>query len=372
MGIGLSMTLSVSQALTLREVMTATLDHSLMVRQKIMIMLELYLKREDELKKLYTKALGRGDVKLYQGHGLKFEYAMVNKGEVPSHILQECGSAFSHVLYNGLEAFFFGRKYAMARGSWLLFVVRDYYLHTPPVFLEYWAVHERGEQVTLGNHNLATKLEFSIAAKEKKIRHYIQWLEENSPDHLANVFAYQMHLELPDDQDFQKLLQLSLQTEEVRLIRQYIDEFEWPYSLLQKLTTYDKNNTAITQSLRKVQNSICYYIENSGGDLEQTLTHIQKLMAVNFQNMSSLRKYLSDIRQAQTWQECLSQISSKMSKKLSHQSDLINEIDEKHPGSKAAYVEMLVKLGLERESLPKQGVFDQDLSQAFDFALSQK
>jgi len=371
MGMGMSMTLRVSQALELRQAMEIQLNQSLIVEQKIMLQLTLYQEREKTLTKLYAKALKRGDVKLYQKHGMKFEYALVNKNEVPESILRECGSAFSHVLFNGFEALFMGTKYALSRGSWLLFVVRDFYQYTPPNFLEFWAVHERGEQVTLGDHNLATKLEFAIAAKEKKIRQYIKWLEKNSPDHLANVFAYQMHLELPDDDEFQKLLRLSLKTEEVQLIRQYIDEFQWPFSLLQKLSLYDKNNEKITQALRHASDTLAYFVSNSYG-LEPTYLMVQQQMIMLFQKIAQLRKFLSVIRQTQEWHACLNNIADKMAKLISHLGDISLSVKEKNPQVQKDFIDILNKYDLGNDPLPKKDVFDKDISQAFDFALVQK
>lgn len=368
-GIGLSMTLRVSQALELRHSMECRLNQSLIITPKMMIQIALYKNREDVLTKLYAKALKCGDVKLYKKHGLEFEYALVNKDEVPENILHECGSAFSHVLFNGFEAFLMGTSYAKSRGSWLLFVVRDFYPQTPPKFLEFWAIHERGEQVTLGNHNLATKLEFAIAAKEKKIRQYINWLEANSPDHLANVFAYQMHLELPDDDEFQKLLQLSMQTEEVQLIRQYIEEFQWPYSLLQKLNLYDRNNKKITEALQKASGDLSYFVSNSYG-LEPAYLMIQQMMIKSFQEIGHLRKYLSIIRQNQGWHACLNNIANSMAKLMTHLGEIASSVLDKNPQVQKDLLQILNKYGLGRDALPNQGVFQRNIAKAFDFALS--
>ena len=368
--IGFSMTLQTSQALDLRQSLEIKLEQNLVVIQKIMLQLALYKNRENYLTKLYAKALKRGQVKLYNKHGLKFEYALVNNKEVPNDILRDCGPAFSHVLFSAFEALFQSQAYARSRGSWLLFVVKDFYPATPPEFLEYWAVHERGEQVTLGNHNLATKLEFLVATREQNIRHYIQWLEQNSPDHLANVFAYQMHLALPDDEDFQALLQLSLQTEEVQLIRQSIEEFTWPYSLLQKLALYDKNNEKILLTLHNATDSIVYFIENPHGNLEHTYLQIQKIMAAHFHEIALLRKFLSVSRLTAEWKSCINKIADKMTETISRLSAISEIAKQNNPNAPTDFLEILTKHKLDADPLPKQGVFQPNIAEAFDYALN--
>ena len=79
MSMGMGISLRVSQALSLRQDMECALSQILCVTQRLRLSLELYLNREDELTRLYKKALQRGMVKFYDKHGMKFEYALVHQ-----------------------------------------------------------------------------------------------------------------------------------------------------------------------------------------------------------------------------------------------------------------------------------------------------
>lgn len=249
--LGMSMRLDVSQQLSLRQTLEAQLAVQMSITQKLVLELRLYLKREDECKRLYADALERGDVHQYQGHGLTFEYARVRREEVPSHILNLCGCGFAHCLYNGWDALLGGTKFAMARGSWLLFVVADYFAPVgfPEEFLQYIAVHEHGEEVTLGEHHLATKLEFAVAKRERKLARYIDWLESHSPGKFTDVFSHHSRIELPDSNEFQRLLEKASRSEHATRVRQMIENFEWPAATLQKLDRYEKQGRELQQAL---------------------------------------------------------------------------------------------------------------------------
>lgn len=241
----MGMRLMQSQALSLRQEVLARLELGLRIKQGLRLTLRLYLKREEFFTGLYGEALEHRMVQQYQKHGMRFEYALVDAKKV-AH-LKQYGMAFSHCLYNPFDAFFSGRKYALARGTWLLFVVRDMYPKMPQQFLEYAAVHERGEQVTLGEHHLATKLEFAIAQKERKLREYMAWIEQSCPEKFADVFSYQRHVELPESEELDKALEIFASSEEARTIKRFIEYFEWPSSVLRKLDWYHaQNNAAIT------------------------------------------------------------------------------------------------------------------------------
>lgn len=363
LGMGFGPRLSVSTSLELRMNMECLLEQSLVIVQKQMMGLALYQKREDELVALYKKALARGDVRLYDKHGFKFEIALVLEKEVPAEILRECGPAFSHVLYSGFEALLLGHKKALSRGSWLLFAVIDY-KNVPEKYLEYWAIHERGEQITLGNHNLATKLEFNIAAKEKTLRNYVKWLEENEPDHLANVFAYQMHLDLPDDDEFRELLTASLQSEEIQHLRNVIEETQWPYLVLQKLSLFDKINMRIDKEIRAINNFIQLALEKNNG--LEVIVEIENSLIARFKEISTLRKYFSAIRHRAVWEYTIKVLENEMAERRSR----IGLVYGVNPQKQGEFIDLLKKLALETHSLPKKNIFSVNVTEAFDYALS--
>lgn len=244
------MSLNCSQSLELRQEMEQTLEQGLFVVQELKLTQELYIKRESKLTRFYRDALKRGMVKLYDKHGMRFEYALVSKRDISAD-LSVYGMAFSHCLFNGFEALLFGEQHAMARGSWLLFVVYDMYPGAIDEYVEYAAVHERGEQVTLGDHNLASKLEFALARKENNLASYMAWIEECCPGKFADVFAYQIHLKLPATDEFQKVLESFASSEEATKVRQMIEGFEWPHRILQRLTLYKKKNDEVIEIINE-------------------------------------------------------------------------------------------------------------------------
>lgn len=234
--------LSLSPVLTQRQEMEMRLEQSLPHKQVQKLELTLYMEREEEFKKLFRQALERDDICQYEKHGLHFQYARVQKQEVP-FAAQGLGCGFAHCLYDQWDVLFYGHKVALARGSWLLFVVTDYF-HPhdfPAAYAEYVAVHEHGEEVTLGEHDLATRLEFSIAKKERKLTRYLTWLEEQAVEKFTDVFSKQTCLVLPDKEEFLQYLEMKSRQEYAARISDLIQGMEWPAVALRKLNKYARH-----------------------------------------------------------------------------------------------------------------------------------
>ena len=144
---------------------------------------------ESWITRLYGNALSCGMVRSYDKHGIKFEYALVSAQDIPdSHKVH--GRSFSHCLCNKFDMLMLGSQYALEHGSWLLFVVYDARPLMPDYCLEYAAVRECGHRATLGNDDLATKLELMIAEKEHNLSGYLTWLKENYPSEFAEVSRF--------------------------------------------------------------------------------------------------------------------------------------------------------------------------------------
>lgn len=267
MSMGMGMYMTMSPKLSMRQEMVCRLKQTMRIEQKMIMALRLYQVREDECKRMYGKALKRGDVRQYEAHGLKFEYARVYRKEVPTHIIDECGCGFAHCLYSGWDALLGGTKYAMARGSWLLFVVSDYFkpVEFPLEFLSYVAVHEHGEEVTLGEHHLATKLEFAVSKLERKLGKYVDWLEGTSPVKFTDVFSHQTRIVLPDSPEFQRMLEAASQSDYATRVRRMIERFEWPAATLQKLRQHEKHSSLLQQSLIGALSRITTFVSDQGG-----------------------------------------------------------------------------------------------------------
>lgn len=229
-----------SLQLTQRQRLEENLYQELKIVQKPRLRLELYRDRQNFLTRLYAQALKKNRVFKYQKHGMEFEYALISRQAVPAEIWQNAGLAFSHCLINKWDKIILGRKVALARGSWLLFVIEDYFPEKklPAKVIEYLAVHEYGEMATLGDHNLASKLEFAIAAQEKKLSWYMYWIEKYYPSKFAEIFSYQIHLVVPETDQWEEVSQLFTTSAAVNHVLDLINNFNWPVDLLHYLNKH--------------------------------------------------------------------------------------------------------------------------------------
>lgn len=325
----MSLSLVCSQALDLRQSLECSLESTLMVKQELKLELKLYQKREDICTKLYKDALKNGNVKQYDGHGMIFEFALVKKKDVPVWIYEKCGHAFSHCLMRGWDCLIGGEKYAMAKGSWLLFVICDFYPEMPQKSIEYAAVHERGEMVTLGDHNLASKLEFAIATKEKNLRWYMEWIETQCSEKFADVFSYQMHLDLPSSDDFQKIMEVFQESEETRKVRRLIEEFDWPYTILQRLSKYKKANEEIAVILNAAFNAASIFASHAAVSLPETVRKIRQEIRNGLRAISGrgLKNFISVVRANEVWQYRRSELDAEFIKTRVRREEMLSEKD---------------------------------------------
>lgn len=230
MSLSLGCSMSMLQIQAHREKLLQKLMEALQQRLYQKLELRQYQTLQDRLVALYGEAKDRGDVRNFNRHGLAFEYARVRREEVPD--LAEklgCGFAYCRFDFLGVEA-----------PKWLLFVIPDFFapLQMPETYVEYVAVHEHGEAMTMGMHELATLLEFAIAKKERKLGAYLSWLEQNYSVKFTDIFSHHRHVIVPEGRDFQNLLEASSDGKYAWQVRRMIEEFEWPYKALQKLCRY--------------------------------------------------------------------------------------------------------------------------------------
>jgi len=326
---GMSLSLVCSQALQLRQNLECSLEQSLAIKQVLKLELKLYKKREDICTRLYKDALKKGNVRQYDGHGMKFEFALASKKDVPAWIYEQCGHAFSHCLMREWDCLLGGEKFAMARGSWLLFVIRDMYKEMPAKTLEYAAVHERGEMVTLGDHNLASKLEFAIAAEEKNLRWYMDWIEKKCPEKFSDVFSYQTHLELPASDEFQQILEVFQESEEARQVRRLIEEFDWPYTILQRLSKYKKANEEIASILNIAFDKARIFASHAASPLPETVEKIRQEIRDGLRAISEsgLKRFISLTRINELWNIGRAELNDEFIKTRVRREEMLNEND---------------------------------------------
>lgn len=296
--------LDMSQSLTMEQRcrLEQSLEANLLVVQECRTaLIHEHRKQEEICTRIYRRALRHGRVFRYEKHGILFEYALVSKREVPAAIQRFCGHAFSHCLYDNFTAMFCGRGAALARGSWLLFVISDFYPDMPQEAIEYAAVHERGEMVTLGDHTLARKLEFGIAAREKKLQLYLEWAQRHCPSLIGDAYSYEVHTAVPDDEAMQASIQAFLSSEEAQHIRDLINEIEWPMSVLRRMERYRSTNELISGIMQRA----CEVAEQSCSGNRRVLDvvdEIRTLLSASLKDITpEMRDVLNPARQNDFW-----------------------------------------------------------------------
>ena len=354
--LGMGLYLRQTQSLSLRQVLEDRLQQALRIVPAIRLELKQYREREDIVSRLYQDALEHGRVRRYEKHGLKFEYASVFRKDVPAEIIQRCGYAFSHCRMDGAEFALGGRKFALARGAWHLFVVQDMFDGADPSFIEYGAVHERGEQATLGNHNLASKLEFAVAKAEGKLSAFLDWAEDNYPGKFIDVCSYQVHLDLPPSEELQRELESMRSDEEASNVQMLIEGFEWPYSVLQKLAACKKRSDDAQAFIVAAMNRARNLVETGGLQLKELVPSMREAVESGFRAVigCGLAKYLDRRRLADLWPGLRKDVGDVFAKTVSL--GLNTTVDG---------IAKLAEAGI-TGSLPTDGAFSPEFEKAFE------
>jgi len=145
--------------------------------------LNLYLQQEDIVEGLIRWAEENNSWKVFNRKGFKFVYADVPY-EQAKPIADTTGFGFAHCHFNPFDALILGCKFARAKGDWTLFVVGD---KIPKEFQDYVAIHERGEELSLGDHYFASQLEWALATHDKKSKKYITFVDNEAPGKFVDL-----------------------------------------------------------------------------------------------------------------------------------------------------------------------------------------
>ncbi len=105
-------------------------------------------------------------------------------------IADVAGMGFAHCRYGLFE----GRE----RGEWTLFIVEDM---IPKGLIGPVAIHERGEEISLGNHFFASQLEFAWARWDPKLslNKYIDWIDKEYPNKFIDLTQKVLFPVLPQE-----------------------------------------------------------------------------------------------------------------------------------------------------------------------------
>ncbi|MBI4140417.1 hypothetical protein HY485_01125 [Candidatus Woesearchaeota archaeon] len=167
--------------------------------------------------------------------GFKFQY-----GLIPSKMTPYKMAGFAHCFYDPVEALF-GR---ISRGDWTLFVVEDL---APLEFREDVALHERGEEISLGNHYFASQLEFAGVKRGRKTGKYVKWIDANYPTKFVDLTENVCSI-LPEELRAE-LEQKERENKETYTAQDMIDKYPLPTKVLELVVKYDDVNKYVREMI---------------------------------------------------------------------------------------------------------------------------
>jgi len=267
------LSLQLRQELSQQQKLEQKLEQKVELNQKLSqkISLNLYLEVEDFMKGLIRKVNNRNSWKTFNKHDFKFTYASVNYAEV-KHIVDVTGPGFAHCQYNMFDG--------IQRGDWTLFVVTDM---IPSSFEQYVALHERGEQLSLGNHYFASKLEFAAVGKDWMTKKYASWIDYKMPTKFTDLTIPVLFPLIPDD-FLDELRTMGNDVDEQRHAEDFIEENPLPELIMKKALSYEQINqdliSTMTKSIGPAQRAI-YDASLKSRDPNVALIEVQKILKKN-------------------------------------------------------------------------------------------
>jgi hypothetical protein len=245
MSIGLSMNLS--QELCLRTEMRQEqrmqleqrLQQKLSQQLNLQMTLGQYLLHEDIITGLIHWADGNNGWARFRKGGFDFTYARVPHS-VAAPIADIAGPGFAHCQYNPFE----GR----AMGDWTVFVVSDM---VPRELEDFVAIHERGEEISHGNHFFASQLEFAYVSERGKLRKHIAWIDEAYPSKFIDLTQKVLFPILP-----QELLDFLTKEgkrnkEEIARAEELMKKHPLPSIVLKLMDKYESATAKVCEAIRQ-------------------------------------------------------------------------------------------------------------------------
>jgi len=280
---------------------------------------KLYFRREKSLQELWADASSNNKIIQYNKHGFNFLYASIKIADLQKYnltwVLDDCGYAFSVCLTNPFDKIN-GIKYDLSKGQWLLFVIEDVHPDFSKPFQEYAAIHERAEQLTLGNHPLATKVEFAIAKEERKLTKYLQWIMKTQPKKMADNIT----LIFPDSTEFYNLVKEGIPLEESETAQSLAENFKWPIKIKEIFDKYQDANTELENKIDELFQEATKKIgEISNIGIKQTIDKMEQiiLQGLSEYKLKKIKKYLLYPRLNKFWTKKIMELDEIFSKKLS-------------------------------------------------------
>ena len=232
------MALQQRQTLDMRQIMQQKLEARLCQQIRQEMTLGLYLVQEDLIRRLIRWADEHNSWVDFNKDRFNFTYAKVPY-KLAAPLADILGPGFSHCLYHPFE----GR----AMGQWTLFVVPDM---IPKELTDFVAIHERGEEISLGNHYFASQLEFAYSNKRGKIIKYIKFIDEKYPSKFIDLAQEVFHPVLPEELMEFLTQQGKRNQEEVQAAEELIEKYPLSQYVISKMDKYGKITDKIYEYLR--------------------------------------------------------------------------------------------------------------------------
>jgi hypothetical protein len=229
-----------------RQELEQCLEAKLAQQQVQEVTLAQHLVREGDVEGFVQWASDNETWERFNRDGFNFVFARLPY-EVAKPVADEYGFAFSHCHYNPFEARIFGKQIALAMGDWTLFLVDD---HVPADLQEIAVLHERGEELSGGDHFFASELEFAYAGNQARVRPYVKFIDEIAPSKFVDLTERGLH-PIPEE-----LMDVLAERQKVKNVERdrasaLIKRHPIPTSALKLMERYEEATSTVCENLRE-------------------------------------------------------------------------------------------------------------------------
>jgi len=265
-----------------RQELEERLEHRVEQQARQEITLRQYLEKERIIERFLEWADEHNSWREVNKGGFRFSYAGLPY-RVAEPVARIAGAGFSHCFYSPFEALIHGEKIALAKGDWAKFLVTD--MMPVPRLAEPVPMHELGEELSCGDHYLASQLEFAWAVRRRTVSDYFKFVNESYPSKLADLVQKNLH---PMPQELKEFLkqQKAKKAEQLQLAQDLIDNYPLPKRVMVKVDQYGG-----------VSDVVCGIIE---AEIGQAVNDIQSSLSITASPEAAAgiaNRYLSGVLQ---------------------------------------------------------------------------
>lgn len=359
----LSMAAGVSTKLTLQMSLAIMQTVKIVLVQKMEDRYQTMLRITSDILSENMGRAGRGGKDSFQQfdmQGMSIRCFVFEKGDYTNPDIAESAEYLQYELDESGGGFCF---YNQNNGQFTLFIDGDKY---PQEVRPFMAVHEYGEMV-FSDHARATRLEFTVAKKERRLTRYINWLKKNHPSKFANVVTVVQNHDnfvpenIEGDEDYRDERAEIDRSSSAQIAKDLIDDdgeggdYQWPMSSLYKvIKTAENYNERAEKIVEDVLGKVAKEAKKGLGKGDSWELYLNRLdykakMAVTRLNKSKVNlNYLNRDRIRNLWLKKRKEIAGIVSAKWDEH--------KRDKGETDASAELSSK-GLESPLLEDHGIF---------------